>query len=74
MSSPDRRDPDRVREILLRRKGEVLMTQRDVRADAALSEAQKDSLLRALEAESIEISKRLLAASSETRPPASTHN
>ena len=50
------------------------MTQRDVRADAALSEAQKDSLLRALEAESIEISKRLLAASSETRPPASTHN
>lgn len=48
------------RDSLLTRKGELLMEQRRVRGDPNLSLAQKDSILRDIEKESVQLSKKLL--------------
>lgn len=53
---------DSVREKLLRRKGELLMAQKRVRNSDNMTLSQKDSALRAIEEESIELSKKLLEA------------
>ncbi|MBU0508137.1 hypothetical protein KKH27_04790 [bacterium] len=55
------RDPEDVRRILLRRKGEILKAQKQVRLSDQLTPAQKDSLLKPLEQESIQISTQLLS-------------
>jgi hypothetical protein len=50
------------REKLLQRKGELLMAQKQIRNSMDLTQTQKDSALRAIEEESIELSKKLLDA------------
>lgn len=54
------RDPQAVREILLRRKGEILKVQKTIRQSDQMTPAQKDSLLLPLEQESVRISTRLM--------------
>ena len=58
-----KRNPEQLRRILLRRKGEILTAQKKIRLSDQLTPAQKDSLLQPLEAESINISKQMLAVS-----------
>jgi hypothetical protein len=55
-------DPDSVRTQLLRRKGELLMARKRVYASSEMTRTQKDSALRAIEKESVELSKKLVAA------------
>jgi hypothetical protein len=55
------RDIDAIKDLLLQRKGEILSTQKQVRQLSALSPAEKDSLLNILDAESVEISTRLVS-------------
>ncbi|RPH93137.1 hypothetical protein EHM69_11125 [candidate division KSB1 bacterium] len=52
---------DDARQALLKRKGELMAKQKRIRASESLTPAQKDSALQVLEAESIEISRKLLA-------------
>lgn len=54
------RDPETIRQILLRRKGEILKAQKTIRQSDQMTPAQKDSLLLPLEQESIRISTRLM--------------
>jgi len=54
------RDPEMIRQILLRRKGEILKAQKTIRQSDQMTPAQKDSLLLPLEQESIRISTRLM--------------
>lgn len=51
---------DTARAGLLRRKGELLMARKKVLASSEMTRAQKDSALRAIEQESVELSKKLL--------------
>jgi hypothetical protein len=51
---------DSARAGLLRRKGELLMARKKVLASSEMTRAQKDSALRAIEQESVELSKKLL--------------
>lgn len=53
-------DPAAVRQILLRRKGEILKAQKTIRLSDQMTPAQKDSLLQPLEQESIRISTQLM--------------
>jgi len=53
---------DTARANLLRRKGELLMARKRVLASAEMTRAQKDSALRVIEKESVELSKKLLDA------------
>jgi hypothetical protein len=54
-------DTTEIKRVLLGRKGEVLGAMKRVRLDPALSQTAKDSLLRVLEAESMDLSKQLIA-------------
>jgi hypothetical protein len=51
---------DSARAGLLRRKGELLMARKKVLASSEMTRAQKDAALRAIEQESVELSKKLL--------------
>ena len=53
---------DTARANLLRRKGELLMARKRVLASAEMTRAQKDSALRVIEKESVELSTKLLDA------------
>jgi len=53
---------DSARAGLLRRKGELLMARKKVLASSEMTRAQKDSALRAIEQESVQLSKQLLDA------------
>lgn len=54
------RDPEKIRQILLRRKGEILKAQKTIRLSDQITPAQKDSLLQPLERESVRISTQLM--------------
>jgi hypothetical protein len=53
---------DSARAGLLRRKGELLVARKKVLASSEMTRTQKDSALREIEQESIELSKKLLDA------------
>jgi hypothetical protein len=57
------RDMNRARQVLLKRKGEILVAQKAIRSSELLSASERDSLLKPLQAESIELSERLVAVS-----------
>jgi hypothetical protein len=57
---PPRATPDSARAELLRRKGELLTARKRILASSEMTRTQKDSALRALEHESVEVSKKLL--------------
>jgi hypothetical protein len=55
------RDTAAIRDLLLRRKGEVLSMQKHVRQITTYSQAEKDSLLKIIESESIDLSTKLVS-------------
>jgi type IV pilus biogenesis protein CpaD/CtpE len=56
-------DPKEVRRLILNRKGEILTTKRNIRNSMLFTNAEKDSLLKPLDDESMILSKELIAFS-----------
>jgi hypothetical protein len=54
-------DTAQIKRLTLHRKGEVLAAMKRVRLDPALTQAEKDSLIRVLESESMDLSQQLIA-------------
>ena len=56
-------NPKEVRKLILNRKGEILTTKRNIRNSRLFTNAEKDSLINPLDAESMKLSKELIAFS-----------
>ncbi|MFZ5434544.1 MAG: hypothetical protein ACOZB3_12320 [Calditrichota bacterium] len=63
LGSPMERNPEDVRKLLLKRKGELLVALKRIRNSDQLTPSQKDSLMKPLETESMDISTQMLAVS-----------
>jgi len=56
-------DPKSIRKLILSRKGEILTTKRNIRNSQLFTEAQKDSLVKLLDEESLKLATDLAAFS-----------